>query len=376
MKSPLAIVSCAAAVFAGPPSSRAAGVWFDAEKHSVSFTVVSTDCGLDTPVEFLFAGPGSDHDYESMFLTEAPVAEIEDAFAKAGIATGAPVDSPGCRFWPVGAFVEMEPSFGTFVRETFGETVPKIVHTGGSREPTGEPVAATNMPLAVFALYNFPQSLLQLDDSLDQSPTYGRFRPAVKIPKGEKRTVTFRLSGPPARRETATFVPGGAPAAFAELRAKSSGGELDVLCDFSPELELSEAAAVAGALSAVDSPEVKINGFAKGRFYFRAFLPLEKWRDPKERLCQPPEVHFAPDGSVKVVETREKWPEGDSLDPELARVEHPAASLEEAAKKASELAGRTYTMLLFAPASTKLSLLYDFKAATSAEVLNWYVFPE
>ena len=41
--------------------------------NCVSFTAVSTDCGLDAQIEFLFAGPDSDHDYESMFLTEDSV---------------------------------------------------------------------------------------------------------------------------------------------------------------------------------------------------------------------------------------------------------------------------------------------------------------
>ena len=56
--------------------------------NSVTFTAVSTDCGLDAQVEFLFAGPDSDHDYESMFLTEDSVKDIAAAFEKAGMPLG------------------------------------------------------------------------------------------------------------------------------------------------------------------------------------------------------------------------------------------------------------------------------------------------
>ena len=50
--------------------------------NSVTFTAVSTDCGLDAQIEFLLAGPDSDHDYESMFLTEDSVKDIAAAFER------------------------------------------------------------------------------------------------------------------------------------------------------------------------------------------------------------------------------------------------------------------------------------------------------
>ena len=253
------------------------GVTFDAEKHSVTFTAVSTDCGLDMQLEFLFVGPGSDHDYESMFVTDAPVREIAAAFDKAGIPRGRPFDPDAWRLWPVGVELELEPAFPTLVREMRGDKTPGIVYASGTRCADGSPAADTNMPSAVFALYNCPQSLVQLDDSLDQSPTYGRFQPAEKIAKGERRTFTVRWNGKANTTATTLRVTrDGFAAELARLKelSKEKGGCLDVLCDFSPEMTLADAAKASEALAMIDSQAVKLCGAPEGQYYFRAYLPL------------------------------------------------------------------------------------------------------
>ena len=134
----------------------AAPVEFDAERHTVTIAARSTDCGMETPLEFMFVGPDSDHAYEAMFTTEASVAEIAAAFDKAGIPRGRPVDVAAARFWPVGEAIEMEPKLGDFVKVSEGELPARVAYTGGSRDEKGMPQAATNMPLSVFAFYNLP----------------------------------------------------------------------------------------------------------------------------------------------------------------------------------------------------------------------------
>ena len=358
-------------------TASADGVRADPATHSVTISAVSTDCGLDAPLEFLLVGPDSDRAYEALFVTEASVAEIADAFKKAGIPLGSPFSLEKCRFWPVGVELKVEPPLASFMKETRGDATPSIVYTGGTRDANGVPEAHTNMPSAVFALYNCSQSLMQFNDSLDQSPSYGRFKPAVKMPKGEKRSFTFTWSGhPAAERVELAILPGGSGEAMRTLKAKSEKGEIDVLCDFSPELTLAEAQAVSSALATVDSARVKINGVKEGCFFFRAFMPLEKWRDRRERLSQPPEVHLLADGSINVVEIREDWSDPDSLDPKLTPVDHLFKSVSAAAQKTSSLVGKTNTILIFAPPDTKLSRLYDFKKSVSEDVPNWYVFQE
>ncbi len=352
-------------------------VTVDAENRSVSFTAVSTDCGVDTQLEFLFVGPKSDRDYEAMFVTDAGVAEIAAAFEKAGIPLGRPADVRASRFWPVGNALEMKPPFKELVREMRGEKTPPIIYTGGTRDAKGFPEAATNMPSAVFALYGCGQSLLTLNDVLDQSATYGRFQPAVKIPKGERRTFTFTWKG---KTDWEPFElklePGNLPEALRALKEKSAARELDVATDFAPEMTIKDAAACAQALALVDSARVKLNGFKKGQFFYRAFLPMEKWRDRKERLAQPPEVRLADAGAWRVTEITEDWSREDSTEPILHAKEHAAESTDAAGARIARLAARTSTVLVFAPADTKLERLYALRDAVKGEILNWYIFTE
>lgn len=361
----------------------AAPVEFDAERHTVTIAARSTDCGMETPLEFMFVGPDSDHAYEAMFTTEASVAEIAAAFDKAGIPRGRPVDVAAARFWPVGEAIEMEPKLGDFVKVSEGELPARVAYTGGSRDEKGMPQAATNMPLSVFAFYNLPQSLIQFDDSLDQSETYGMFRPAVKIPQGERRTFTFRWKGQPANRSYRLKVePGRLAENFAALKAavnaaQAAGLELDVLPDFADGLTIQEAKAAAAVLRELDSPTVKVNGFADGQLFYLAYLPRESWRERKERLCQPPEVYLASDGTARVIEIKEDWSgDDDSLEPKLIVTEQACADVAVAATLASKLANATSTMLVFVAADAKLAVIHAFRQKCDKGILNWYVFSE
>ena len=360
-----------------PAVSGPAPVSWNAERHTVSFYVVSTDCGVDTQLEFLFVGPNSDRDYESMFITEASVKEIAEAFDKAGFPKGIPLDTRACRFWPVGNALVMEPAFTNLVRETRGEPIPDVIYTGGTRDAAGVPEAHTNMPCAVFALYDCGQSLVTLNGTLEQSVTYGRFQPAVKIPKGEKRTVTFTWKGNVDNQHVdLRLEPGRLPEVIKGLKEKAVVQQLDVCTDFSPELTVREANLYAQTFAMVDSSRVKMNGFKEGQLFFRAFLPMEKWRDRKERLAQPPEVHIRPDGTVLVNEILEDWSGEESLEPKLSVRAHTCADLAAAAKLAGQLGARTQTVLVFTSPETKLATLYAFKKGMETPLLNWYVFTE
>lgn len=350
----------------------------DPVRHSVTFTAVSTDCGTATPLEFLFVGPGSDHDYESLFVTDATVREIADAFDRAGIPRGRPYDLASARLWPVGVPLAFDPPVESLVVESADAPLPAPVYTGGSRNALGAPEADTNMPSAVFAFYNLGQALIQFDDSLDQSPAYGRFKPRVSPPKGERRSFTVTWDGSPApERTTLRLAHGGVADALASLRGKAAAGAaLDVLCDFADDLTLREASEAAAALAVIDSPRVKVNGAAPGQFFYRAFVPLEAWRDRTARLAQPPEVRFAPDGAVTVVEVVEDWSDPGMEDPRLSTRETPCADVAAAAKAVSALAERTSAALVFAPAGTTLARLHELRRLASPDILSWYVFAE
>lgn len=346
----------------------AAPVTADKASRSVTLTAVSTDCGKDAPIEFLLAGPESDHDYEAMFLTEASVKDIAQAFADAGIPLGQPVSTSACRFWPTGGKLEITPDIWTLMRDVRDERKAQVTYTGGTREADGSPVAHTNMPQAVFALYNCPQSLLQFDDALDQSATYGRFLPAVKIPKGEKRTLTFTWKDNADLPLEVEFAPGKLAETLLAIKEKSAGREIDLMPSFSPELTVHEAIEVAKALSVLDSCTVKVNGFKPGQFFFRAFLPRESWRDRKERLTQPYEVRLGGEKpSLAII--KEDWSDTSSSDPKLTVRENVPFEM-------IPKTDNVDTCFVYAKKGTRLADVFAVRTLLPARVVNWYVYED
>lgn len=375
MKSPVLII--AASILTATCALAKSDVVCDAVKRTVSFDVVSTDCGVDTEIEFLFVGPNSDHDYESMFTTVAPVSEIADAFAKAGFPLGSPMSTDGCRFWATGDEVIMEPAFTNLVKDLRSKNQPRMIFTGGSRNAKGEADAAKEMPEAVFALYNLSQSLILFDDFLDQSATYGRFKVAQKIPAGEKRRITFKyVSGTSHRKETVKIGNTNLLEVANRLKAKSAGASLDVLCDFDPRTTLKSARDAARLLQMLDSAKIKINGVKEGQLYYKAYLPLEKWRDRKERLAQPPEVRFAADGSISVTEIKEDWSDENSLDPKLTPVEKRYTDARTAADAVDAVASKVFTVFFYAAENSEIGRIFEFRKRLKTPKLNIYVFTE
>jgi hypothetical protein len=353
-------------------------VVFNPADKSVTFTATATECTSDVEVEFLFVGPASDRAYESVFVTDAPVEEIANAIEKAGIARGKPVDELICRFWPTGQSLTLTPSVDTFLKDT--AKVPlrsKIVYTGGVRNTNGVLAAAKEAPNAVFALYNCSQSLIQFDECLEQSSTYGRFLASHKYKKGEKVTFTLRLSSKQKHKEMLIDVmPGKIAEAIAKVKKAAENSDLDLLISFSPDMTVEEASQAAKAFSFIESRQAKINSSPAGQFYFKAFLPVEEWRKRSSRMAQPPEVKFLDDGKINVVEIKEDWSDEKSELPKLNVKETLFSSSKDAAKLLSHLAVRTRTALVFAPKTMKLAALYDFKKNVSNDINTWYVFAE
>lgn len=347
-----------AALFAAAPLN------VDAAKHTVSFTAKATGVEENLQLEFLFVGPDSDRDYEALFVTDARLKEIVAACEKAGFPMGQPIDPATCTFWPVGAEVSIEPSLWKFIRDERNLPRLPIVWTGGTRSAEGFPVAETNMPSALFALYSCGQSPLLFDDALDQSVTYGRFKPSRKLEKG--RSFTFTISWNGASRpanERITFAPGNLKDSLEFLRAKA-GSSRSVTPVFSPELTVREAKGVASALAVLESREVKINGFAEGQFFYRGFLPLEKWRDRKERLTQPLEVRLGATNVFTIVD--EDW-NVEGVDPKLTP--RTVSFAEIAAFKGD-------TCLFYAPKEMKLAAIFDCMKSLPKTIRTWYVFDE
>ena len=346
-----------AALFAAAPLK------VDAAKHSVSFAAKATGVEEAVQLEFLFVGPDSDRDYEAMFVTESPLQELVAAIDKAGFPMGRPVNPRACSFWPAGVEVKIEPDIWSFVRDTRDLPHLPVVWTGGTRTAGNFPEAATNMQSAFFALYSCGQSPLLFDDTLDQSATYGRFQPIRKLEKGKTYTFTLSWNGaPPPVTSRPLFAPENLRATLESLRSGGVGQE--VIPVLSPDLTVREAKGVASALDVLDSRKVKVNGFADGQFFYRGFLPLEKWRDRTERLTQPLEVRLGATNAFTIVE--EDW-NVEGTDPKLTPR---AVSLSETA------AFKGDTCLFYAPGEMKLERVFSCMKLLPKTIRNWYVFCE
>lgn len=298
--------------------------------NAVTFTAKATGISTGVQLEFLFVDPTSDRDYEALFVTDDPLTNIVAAFRQAGIEKGEAVDPKGCCFWPCGPVLTMEPAFDRLAADTEGKGTLPVVFTGGN--------GSGDMPAAIFALYSFAGSPLQFDDALDQSTAYGRFQARKELKKGTPERFTFRWDG---QSRTTAMTP-----------------------DFPPEKTLAEARTVAEGLARLDSREAKINGFKDGQFFYRAFLPLEKWRDRRERLVQPLEIRLdATNVSYTVID--EDWTV-DGTDPKLT----PREVTLQAAQKHP-----TVSALVFAHGGEKLERLYQLKA-TLPNIQNWYFYAD
>ena len=349
-----------------PVLLAAAPVTVDRENRAVTFTARVTDVSTNAPLEFLFVGPDSDRAYEALFVTDARIAEIAMAMDAAGIPRGRPVGAQSCRFWPSGPHVRLMPDVGELICDTAARAMTPVVATGGARDASGRCLAETNMPSALFALYRCGQSLLLFDDVSDQSEAYGRYTAAADFGKGSRKTFTIKWDGVAATKPYLLHLrPGAVGEALTAMRAEIAPHGLDVMADFSPAITVREAVAAAQALALLDSRSVRLNGFPPGRFFYRAFLPLEKWRTRSERLSQPLEVRLDGEGeSFTLID--EDW-SVEGLDPKLTprKVDFAAAC-----------AAKTDTCFIYAPEGMRLERLYALRAKMPASFVNWYVYAE
>lgn len=334
----------------------------------LTFTATATGVEKGTPLEFLFAAKDTDRDYETMFLLDESVDSFLCRIEKAGLARGIPTDPATCRLWPVGVSVRVEPSLAEFVDTEMpeGMSLGPFIYTGGTRLDSGFPDAATNMPGSVFALYSLSQSPFVFDGIYEQGVVYGAHKAKASLKKGKKRQ--FKLIWDENERLhslSLVFDKTNLRKNFEILRERSKTNSIDVLVSFADDLTVAEASAVANALATIDSGRVKINGRLPGNFFYRAFLPLVKWRDRQERMTQPFEVTLGhPD---KVVFIEEDWSvEGN--DPKLTEK---AITYEQMSQHP-----RTDTVFFFARKESTIGELKRALKQVPKTVFNHYVYWE
>ena len=335
---------------------------------ALTFTATATGVEKGTPIEFAFAGFNSDRDYESMFLIDGTVDEFCSKLEEGGFPRGKPTDERVCDLWPVGASIVIEPPLTNFIvaSESASRLIEHPIYTGGTRLDNGSCDAGTNMPASVFSLYSLPQSPIVPDGIFDQGSVYGSFTARETLKKGARYSFTLKLEdGTFPKFLQLTVRPGNSAEIIQRLRSESeSGVSVSALIGFSDDLTVAEATAMANALSLVDSVRIKINGCSN--IFYRAFLPLVKWRDRKERLIQP--FEFTIGDPDRLVYIEEDW-SVEGSDPKLTPHEIPFSDASKYQK--------TETCFLFASATMPISRVRTAMAKLKgSKVRNWYVFTD
>jgi len=335
---------------------------------AAAFTFTATATGVEkgTPLEFFIGGSNTDRDYETMFILEDSVGDFLTRLEKAGFPTGVPTDSQICQLWPVGAVVSIEPDVLSFVDREMPEGIPAapIVYTAGSRLPSGCPDAATNMPAAVMSFYSLAQAPFVYDGIYEQGVVYGSHKAKVQLKKGQR--VKFTLSCDPStlpQTVEIVFDKDNVKLQLAKIRELSSNKEVSVKVGFSGDLSVFEASAIASALALLDSPRVKINGRFNSDLFYRAFLPLVKWRSRQERLTQPFEIYIGE--TTRILYIEEDWTvEGN--DPKLIKKEISSDQMQQYAK--------TDTVFFYVTKETPIKRIQQMLGRLPKSVINHYVF--
>ena len=373
------------------------GVLADKATRTVRFLMEATGINTVEPLEFFAIGPLSDRAYESFGVTVASPAAIAAAIESIGVPRGVATNPFRAILWPQGELLSISATQyggGTNAAPTGlsglladkrtqddGNILGKpLVYTGGSRDAADRPVASTNIPCAVFALYSHGPSILQLDGRFDQSTTYGRFTARTKLPAGTLLEVTLSWSGSTRVKSCVpTISAANAAGEIQSLNAlAAAGNDLYVSLAFDDSVTVAQAAGIAKAFELLDGNGLKMNGAAEGQFFYRAFLPDPAWRNRQGRLFQPFEIRVAPDGTRSFTFVEEDW-SGDGLDPVLKPKTRPFSDWSELPAllaSTGDQGAKVTVAFIYASADTPVSRLTPIVKTLGQRIGTFYVLAE
>ena len=369
------------------------GVVVDVATRTVRILAEATGIGPDDVLEFFAIGPLSDRAYESAFVTVASPAVIAEACAQIGLPRGVAPDPLLARMWPAGEKVSLSAvvvaggarkSFEELLSDQQEQTEGRILnqplaYTGGARDAAGGVIAATNIPCAVFALYNHGPSLFQLNGAFDQSSAYGRFRLREKFAAGTLLELVVRWDGRlTVKNRCVELTATNAAEVLASLRDDAKKFEVFAQVAYGSDVTVAKAAELGEALSLVDGSGVKMNGAAEGEFFYRAFLPDLAWRQRAGRLFQPFEIHLAADGTRSFVFVEEDW-SGEGLDPILKPRATPFKEWREVPAliaQTGEQGAKVSVAFVFAPKTMSVAAIRPIVRTLMPRINTFYVFGE
>ena len=397
------------------------GVVADLQKREVRLLAEAVGHRTGITAEFLLVGPLSDRAYEAVAVTVAMPSDIVRAVESLGLARGGGVGSRPFRYWPCG-----ERLAGTVRRLDVANAPEKPLQSlvadkeaaspllgegglvfAGGRWAGAACLTDTNMPSSVISLYNEGGSVFDVPFQVGQSEVYGRLSLAAELPYGALLEIVLRPlmpadGAPRVLPLTATAAPegeqvmvtctgaGGAVVKRANLaetltwlRAQADAGrEPFVTVGMDDALPLGRAVDVARVFGMLDGQGLKLDGKTEQGLYARAFLPLEKWRERKDRNPQPFELHLtrASDGTLKkkLIFIEEDW-SVEGLDPKLTPREYPFAAWEEfpaLIEKAGGPDSKVLLLFVYAPAELPLGTFMPGVRAVTERLPLVYVFGE
>ena len=373
------------------------GVVADRATRTVTFLMEATGIDPKDPIEFLAVGPLSDRAYESFGVTVASPDAIATAIESIGVPRGVPTAPTLARFWPQGERLTLTATPYCDKSDEAPITLARLisdkqakengpvledpfVYTGGARDEANRPVASTNIPCAVFALYSHGPSILQLNGLFDQSSTYGRFAAGKPFKSGTLLEMKLTWDGAShVRTRTPTISATNIAEVLQSLKADATpGSDLFVCPEFDDSVTIARAAEIAKAFEMLDGNGLKMNGVAEGQFFHKAFLPDPTWRNRQGRLFQPFEIRLAADGSRTFTFVEEDW-SGDGLDPVLkpkTRTISDWSELPACLAQTGDNGAKVTVAFIYAPADTPVTRLSPIVKLLTPRIGTFYVFSE
>ncbi|MBR4172149.1 MAG: hypothetical protein IKR48_10915 [Kiritimatiellae bacterium] len=335
------------------------GVVADLKKKEVRLLAEAVGHQIGITTEFAIVGPLSDRAYETATVSVATPSDVVRAMEALGLPRGKCNATSRFQFWPIGERVSLsyrrldaaeaksEPLASLFEDK---ETEHPMLGDGGLVFTGGNWVAGgchtdTNMPSSIVSLYNATDTVFDVPFRVNQSEVYGRLTLSKALTRGDLIEFTFKpllangklrvmplsITILPSVAGLVAEVSGDKSGTFAGKlplqdlirtlqRVVKEGMEPFLTLDFAQELTLQQAAEVSTVFQMLDGKGVKMVGKTDKGIYFQAFLPESKWRERKDRVPQPFELHLTrqADGALRKVLTfiEEDW-SGESLDPAL-----------------------------------------------------------
>ena len=167
------------------------------------------------------------------------------------------------------------------------------------------------------------------------------------------------------------------------LRGQAEAGrEPFVTVAMDHAMPLKRAADVARVFDMLDGKGIKLDGKPADGLYPKAFLPLEKWRERKDRHPQPFELHVTrdADGALKkkLIFIEEDWTV-EGLDPALTPRDYPFSDWSEFPRLVEKTGGadsKVRLLFVYAPADLPLSAFMPGVQAVAKRLYLVYVFGE